>query len=87
MFLEVQHCKKLFGVDLSTLMIEEAEKKQVYTQLFQEDLFSIPNLDIPCIDLIIAADVLVYIGDLGPRLWNWIDGCNHASTLQKIIWS
>ena len=61
-----QHCKNLFGVDLSPLMIQEAEKKEAYTQLFQEDLFSIPSLDIPNIDLIIAADVFVYIGDLGP---------------------
>lgn len=61
-----QHCEHLFGVDLSPLMIEKAEKKQVYTQLFQEDLFSISTLNIPSVDLIIAADVLVYIGDLAP---------------------
>lgn len=60
------HCDALFGLDLSTLMIQEAKKKNIYTQLLQDDLFSIPKHDLPAMDLLIAADVLVYIGNLQP---------------------
>ncbi|MAA78710.1 MAG: hypothetical protein CL916_05580 [Deltaproteobacteria bacterium] len=61
-----EHSDQIFGLDLSPLMIQEAEKKDVYTQLFLEDIFSVCDLEIPQLDLIIAADVLVYVGDLAP---------------------
>ncbi len=54
----------LTGVDLSTKMIEQAEKKEIYDQLHCEDIINfLSNSDIGY-DLVLAADVMVYIGDL-----------------------
>ena len=60
------HCEAIFGLDLSSRMIQEAKKKNIYTELFQEDIFSLSELNIPKMNLVIAADVLVYIGNLEP---------------------
>ena len=54
---------KLIGIDLSPKMIEIAKQKNVYNQLQVGDIAS-KMLDYNNIDLIIASDTLVYIGDL-----------------------
>ena len=53
---------KLVGCDLSSKMIKQAQHKNTYSELFVEDVVS-------CLaryecDLVLAVDVLVYIGDL-----------------------
>ena len=54
----------LGGVDLSSAMIKKAQAKNVYDMLTTGDMgVALGALDQPC-DLILAADVLVYIGDL-----------------------
>ncbi|WP_163460173.1 class I SAM-dependent DNA methyltransferase, partial [Escherichia coli] len=51
------------GMDLSEAMLQKAEEKHVYDRLFKGD---VNELDYPAgsADLIIAADVFVYVGDL-----------------------
>ena len=54
----------LGGVDLSPVMIKKAGAKKIYDHLKAGDMTAaLAALDRPC-DLILAADVLVYVGDL-----------------------
>lgn len=57
--------KKLIGVDLSTNMLTVARQKNIYDELIEEDIVSCLDR-FSSLDLIIAADVLTYIGDLLP---------------------
>jgi predicted TPR repeat methyltransferase len=58
-----KHAKTLIGVDISPKMIEMAEKKNIYDQLMTSDIIeALQNLHE--IDLVTAADVFGYIGDL-----------------------
>jgi predicted TPR repeat methyltransferase len=55
--------RQLTGVDLSPKMIRKAQSRNVYDHLIQADLLSAlkhPN----SFDLILAGDVLIYVGDL-----------------------
>lgn len=54
----------LGGVDLSPVMIKHAGRKALYDNLTAGDMVAtLDALDPPC-DLIVAADVLTYVGDL-----------------------
>lgn len=55
----------LIGVDLSQKMLDLAEKKGVYERLVKEDALTYLQNN-GGFDLIVAADVLGYIGDLAP---------------------
>jgi len=60
---------RLDGIDLSAGMIEEARRRDIYSDLMVEDFetaLAAPGLSY---DLIIAADALIYHGDLAPVLW------------------
>lgn len=52
------------GVDLSGKMIAEARRKGIYDELAQGDILLGMAASSPAFDLVLAADVLVYIGDL-----------------------
>ncbi len=54
--------KHLIGCDLSAQMIEQAQRKNIYSELLIED--AVTCLSRYECDLILAVDVLVYIGDL-----------------------
>jgi predicted TPR repeat methyltransferase len=56
---------RLEGVDLSPAMVAEAEKRGVYDRLDTADLIAWLSERVGA-DLTVAADVLVYIGDLAP---------------------
>lgn len=62
----VSRAQKITGVDLSPAMIEQARAKNVYERLAAADLTEFLAAE-PCenADLAAAADVFVYIGDLG----------------------
>ncbi|MEC7986294.1 MAG: tetratricopeptide repeat protein, partial [Myxococcota bacterium] len=60
--------QRIIGVDLSEKMLAQAEKKEVYHSLFNGDILSYLGEERPAFDLIVAADVLVYFGDLQPIL-------------------
>jgi len=57
---------RLSGIDLSPKMIEEAEKKDIYDVLVVGDIMEFLNNTSEKYDLFIAADVFLYIGNLGP---------------------
>jgi predicted TPR repeat methyltransferase len=56
---------RLDGVDLSPAMIEKAKAREIYDHLAVADLESALAEAGPSYDLILAADTLVYLGDLG----------------------
>jgi predicted TPR repeat methyltransferase len=55
------------GVDLSPAMIEQARRKGIYTELFAGDMQAFLDSEVGAsVELVLAADVLVYGGDLYP---------------------
>ena len=59
-------CGRLDGVDLSAGMIERAREKASYDGLFVDDIVAFLAATDDGADLVVAADVLVYLGDLAP---------------------
>lgn len=63
------HCAELVGIDLSAGMLAEAEARGCYDTLIKADLLAALTLERPAAaGLIVAADALVYVGELGPVL-------------------
>ncbi len=60
--------KRMEGADISPLMIEKAREKNIYDRLETGDFFEIYRDAEDMYDLMIAADVFVYMGDLGPAM-------------------
>jgi len=58
----------LDGMDLSPAMIAKARARQIYDHMTVGDIETALAAPGPDYDLIIAADTLVYLGDLGPVL-------------------
>lgn len=58
------HAKTIIGIDLSKKMLKQAERKNIYTELIHADLITGMQQLSQQFDLIIAADVFVYIGSL-----------------------
>ncbi|MCA9522683.1 MAG: methyltransferase domain-containing protein [Myxococcales bacterium] len=57
--------ERLIGVDLSAEMVERARQKAIYDELFVADLVhALLTSDDASVDLLVAADVLGYLGDL-----------------------
>jgi predicted TPR repeat methyltransferase len=60
-------CQAIAGVDLSEAMLALALAKQIYGRLEQDDVLSfLSKQPAASADLILAADVFVYLGDLCP---------------------
>lgn len=58
------YCEHLMGVDVSPRMLEKAAEKAVYDELIAQDLERALELSSAQFDLIICADVLLYVGEL-----------------------
>ncbi len=58
------YCDQLYGVDLSSEMLELAKTRELYTDLFCEDLIKYLERNKDSFNGIIASDVLCYFGDL-----------------------
>jgi len=58
--------RRMEGVDLSPAMIGKARERNIYDHLAVADIETLLALDGPAYDLILAADTLVYLGDLAP---------------------
>jgi len=58
--------RRLVGLDLSAEMLVRARARKLYADLLQEDLVAASFGE--RFDLVVAADVLNYLGDLGPAL-------------------
>ena len=52
------------GVDLSSHMIGQARERQVYDELFVDEIGAFLSVRFAQFDLAVAADVLIYFGDL-----------------------
>jgi predicted TPR repeat methyltransferase len=54
----------LIGIDISERMLDGARKRDIYDELIRRDLTAALEGERQTLDLIVAADTLVYIGDL-----------------------
>lgn len=59
-------CRRLAGIDLSARMIEQATAKKIYDTLHVEEIVAFLHRTEERYDLFLAADVLIYTGDLLP---------------------
>ncbi|KTD49722.1 protein with TPR motifs (protein-protein interaction motif) [Legionella quinlivanii] len=57
-------CQELIGVDIAAKMLAQARDKGIYDQLIEDEIIHFLKKDTASYDLIIAADVLPYFGDL-----------------------
>jgi len=55
---------RMVGVDLSAKMIEKAQERNIYDELVAGDLMDVLRQRRGDVDLILAADVFVYVGEL-----------------------
>jgi predicted TPR repeat methyltransferase len=62
------YASRLVGVDLSAGMLDHARRKEVYTELVQSELTEYLAAQRQAFDVVVAADTLVYFGDLRPFL-------------------
>lgn len=60
--------RRLDGIDLSPGMLALAHAKGIYTSLAQGEIAATLATTIAAYDLVIAGDVVIYIGDLAPSL-------------------
>lgn len=60
----IEHAKELVGVDLSPKMLVLAEQKHIYQELIAADVLDYLGGQSGRFDLVLAADVLVYFGEL-----------------------
>lgn len=65
-FKDLAHGGRLDGVDISPRMIEQARKRHVYNELLVGDFEAVLASPGPSYDLILSADAMVYLGNLGP---------------------
>jgi predicted TPR repeat methyltransferase len=61
---EVLQTGKIVGVDLAPKMIQEAEKRGIYSELVCRDVVDAMSARTERFDLILAADVFIYVGEL-----------------------
>lgn len=59
-------CDRLDGLDLSGRMVEIARERGLYDNLFHADIVEHLNATAQAYELLLAADVFVYVGDLAP---------------------
>jgi predicted TPR repeat methyltransferase len=59
---------RLDGIDIAPLMIEKARARGIYDDLILGDIETVLATPGPRYDLMIAADTMIYFGDLGPTL-------------------
>tara|TARA_R110002110_G_scaffold18760_2_gene78563 strand:- start:5173 stop:6252 length:1080 start_codon:yes stop_codon:yes gene_type:complete len=62
------HSRSLTGVDLSPEMLKLARARGLYDELHEGELAAFMRANPLCFDLIVAADVFCYIGDLAESL-------------------
>ncbi len=70
----------LSGVDISDAMLRKAHIRGVYDVLSKGDISQLPPLDPPVYDLVLAADVLIYLGDLS-AVTHWVGAALHDGGL------
>lgn len=58
------HARRLIGVDLAPVMIEEARTREIYDALVLADVRDYLRARADPLDLVVATDVFIYVGDL-----------------------
>ncbi|HEX4053983.1 MAG TPA: tetratricopeptide repeat protein [Tepidisphaeraceae bacterium] len=58
------HARRMIGVDLSPAMLKVAESRKIYDRLIEGDLMPALRAAEDGYDLIVAGDLLIYVGDL-----------------------
>jgi len=58
--------EEYYGVDVSEKMLERAERKNIYTALYADDMISFLENNEMLFHAVIAGDVLTYVGNLKP---------------------
>jgi predicted TPR repeat methyltransferase len=70
-------CNEIFGVDISSKMVEIARSKGGYTHLSVESIDGYLHENEQIFDVIVAADVLIYIGELEPTFRQIYEALGH----------
>jgi predicted TPR repeat methyltransferase len=61
--------RRLVGIDLSPRMIAEARARGIYDELIAGDILTVSAaLETSSFDLVLAADVFIYVGDIAPAM-------------------
>lgn len=60
---------RLSGIDIAPRMIEAARARGIYDELILGDLETVLYAPEPSYELILAADTMIYLGDLGPTFF------------------
>jgi len=58
--------EEFYGVDISDKMLEQAEKKGIYQELYADDIINFLKANQQLFHAVVAGDVLTYIGELKP---------------------
>ncbi len=58
------YCKQLTGIDISLEMLAVARDKEIYQELHKDDILSFLASSNTSYDMMVAADVFTYLGDL-----------------------
>lgn len=61
-------CECLIGVDVSEEMVEKAREKGIYNHLVVDEIVRFLQTTSVYYDLVVLADVLIYLGDIEPAL-------------------
>lgn len=69
----------LVGIDLSSRMLRVAEEKNIYDQFYVGDIVEFLQTTNEKFELILAVDVLVYLGDLEP-FFKALNNCSEEGT-------
>lgn len=60
-------CRRLVGVDLSSVMLRHAAQREVYTHLVESEISEfLTRVPANTFDLAVSVDTLIYFGDLAP---------------------
>lgn len=78
------HCSKLSGVDISEKMLAVAREKDIYASLNKDDILNFLQASQNHYDMILAADVFTYMGDLAPL---FKECASHASAGALFLFS
>lgn len=73
--------KQIIGVDFSRLMLQKSQTKSIYNKLYHIELLEYLQTHKAKYDLITAADVFNYIGDLKPIMVAAYQNLNHDGYL------
>lgn len=73
-------CRTLTGLDVSPKMLDEAARREVYDELVPAEIGTWLATQRGRFDLVVAADVFIYIGDLAPVI-----GAAHGATRPNAV--